>query len=109
MRFIPGKGKILVKVHEAPTESAGGILLPDRSQEKPNTGEVVKAFRTYTSEYGVPITCELEEGDTVWYGKYSGQPIELDNEEYLILNFAELLGYSTEKDPVVTKQDKSMV
>ena len=89
MAELKGKvlaGKILVQPQEAETKTASGIIIPESAKEKPQTGKVVLVGEGKKKE---PM--ELKVGDTVFYGKYSGTEIELDNEKYLILQKKEIL------------------
>ncbi len=84
MKLKPIGERALVKPIEQEEMTASGIMLPETAKEKPQTAQVVA---TGTSE---EVT--VYEGDTVVFAKYSGTRIKLDDEDYLILNFDDLLG-----------------
>ena len=78
--------RVVVKVQEAETKTKSGIYIPDSAKEKPQRGEIV-AVGTGTKDEAM----ELKSGDIVLYGKYAGTKIELDGEEYLIMNQSDVL------------------
>jgi chaperonin GroES len=75
-----------VKVQEAETKTKSGIYIPDSAKEKPQRGEIVAVGNGTKDE-----AMELKAGDIVLYGKYAGTKIELDGEEYLIMNQSDVL------------------
>ena len=79
-------GKILVKPSEADEKTASGIIIPDSAQEKPQQGTVVKIGADKKDE---PM--EIKVGDVVLYGKYGGQELTIDKEEYLLMSQADVL------------------
>ena len=84
MNFQPLGDRVLVKVQEAETKTASGIIIPDNaSKEKPTTATVLA------------VSSEVEDikvDDTVMYGKYSGTEITIENEDYLVLETSDILG-----------------
>jgi chaperonin GroES len=83
MNFQPLESRVLVKVIEEEQKTASGIYIPDSSKEKPNRAEV-KAIGQYIKS--------VEVGDTVVFGKYGGVEIELEGEDYLILEIKDIFG-----------------
>lgn len=79
-------GKVLVQPQEAVEKTAGGIIIPDSAKEKPQTGTVVKVGSDKKDE---PM--EVKVGDTVFYGKYSGTELQIDNENYLLISQSDVL------------------
>lgn len=79
-------GKILVQPQEAVEKTAGGIIIPDSAKEKPQAGTVVKVGADKKDE---PM--EVKVGDTVFYGKYSGTELQIDNENYLLISQSDVL------------------
>jgi chaperonin GroES len=69
----------------------GGIIIPDTAKEKPQQGKVIATGKGKVKEDGAVIPLDVKEGDTILFGKYSGQEIKLDGEEYLILREDEVL------------------
>ncbi|MBQ9214390.1 MAG: co-chaperone GroES [Bacteroidales bacterium] len=78
--------RVVVKVQEAETKTKSGIYIPDSAKEKPQRGEVMAVGNGTKDE-----AMELKAGDIVLYGKYAGTKIELDGEEYLIMNQSDVL------------------
>ncbi len=79
-------GKVLVKPHEAEEKTASGIIIPDSAKEKPRQGTVVMVGSPKKDE-----EMEVKKGDVVLYGKYSGQELNIDNEEYLLISQTDIL------------------
>ncbi|MBQ3635585.1 MAG: co-chaperone GroES [Bacteroidales bacterium] len=79
-------GKLLVKPVEAETKTASGIIIPDSAKEKPLKGTVVLVGAAKKDE-----TVEVKEGDVVLYGKYSGTELQIDGEDYLLINQSDVL------------------
>ena len=78
--------RVVVKVQEAETKTKSGIYIPDSAKEKPQRGEVMAVGNGTKDE-----AMELKAGDIVLYGIYAGTKIELDGEEYLIMNQSDVL------------------
>ncbi len=79
-------GKVLVKPSEAEEKTSSGIIIPDSAREKPQQGKVVKVGADKTDE---PM--EIKVGDVVLYGKYGGQELTIDGEEYLLMSQTDVL------------------
>ena len=79
-KITPLSDRVLIKVSEAETKTASGIIIPDNAQEKPQKGTVVAAGRGTKDN---PITVKV--GDTVLYGKFSGTELKYDGEEFIIM------------------------
>ena len=79
-------GKILVKPSEADEKTASGIFIPDSAREKPSQGVVIKIGADKKDE---PM--EIKVGDVVLYGKYGGQELTIEGEEYLLISQADVL------------------
>ena len=89
MKKIKGKvlaGKVLVKPHEAEAKTASGIIIPDSAKEKPRQGTVILVGAPKKDE-----EMEVKVGDVVLYGKYAGQELTIDGEEYLLLSQSDIL------------------
>lgn len=76
----PLHDRVIVKPAEKAEKTAGGIIIPDTAQEKPQKGEVV-AVGNGTKDF--PMTVKV--GDTILFGKYSGTEIEIEDVKYLLL------------------------
>ena len=85
INITPLADRVLVKVSEAETKTASGIIIPDNAQEKPQRGTVV-AVGKGTKEN--PITVKV--GDTVLYGKYSVQELKHEGEDFIIMRESDI-------------------
>ena len=88
----PLDDRIVVEPQEAEAKTAGGILLPDTAKEKPQQGKVIAVGKGKVEKDGKVTPLDVKEGDTILFGKYSGQEIKLDGEEFLIMREEEILG-----------------
>jgi chaperonin GroES len=89
MAQLKGKilaGKVLVKPYEAEAKTASGIIIPDSAKEKPRQGKVILVGAAKKDE-----EMEVKKGDEVLYGKYSGQELTIDSEDYLLISQSDIL------------------
>ncbi|MGI5844235.1 MAG: co-chaperone GroES [Candidatus Xenobium sp.] len=84
--------RIVLKRLPQEEKTAGGIFLPDTAQEKPMKGEVVAVGPGKTLESGEKTRMEVEIGQVVLFGKYSGNEVKIDGEDFTILEQREILG-----------------
>jgi chaperonin GroES len=70
----------------------GGLYIPDSAKEKPQRGEVVAIGKGKRTEDGKLLPLDVQVGDQILFGKYSGSDIKLDGNEYLIMREDEILG-----------------
>lgn len=92
MKLRPLQDRILIKRIEEKETVKGGIIIPDTAKEKPQEGEVVAVGHGKKTEDGKLIPLDVKVGDRVLFGKYSGNDIKIDEQEYLILREEEILG-----------------
>jgi chaperonin GroES len=92
MKIRPLYDRIVVKRIEEKEQMHGGLYIPDTAKEKPQEGEVVAVGKGKRLEDGKVIPLDVQPGDRILFGKYSGSDIKLDNEEYLIMREDEVLG-----------------
>lgn len=92
MKFRPLQDRILVKRVDSEVKTAGGIIIPNSAQEKPQEGLVVAMGNGKRLEDGTQIPMDLKEGDRILFGKYSGSEVKIDGEDHLILREEEILG-----------------
>ena len=85
MNIRPLHDRILIQRLEEGEQKVGGIIIPDTAKEKPQQGKVIAAGSGKTKDDGKRIPLDVTAGDTILFGKYSGQEIKLDGEEYLIM------------------------
>jgi len=82
----PVNDRILVKPHKAEETTKGGIIIPDTIKEKPNKGEIVAVG---PGKDGKKLT--LKVGETVLFGKFAGQELELDGDTFIIMREDDVL------------------
>jgi chaperonin GroES len=92
MKIRPLYDRIVVKRIETTEQMHGGLYIPDTAKEKPQEGEVVAVGKGKRLEDGKVIALDVQVGDTILFGKYSGSDIKLDGDEYLIMREDEVLG-----------------
>lgn len=93
MKIRPLYDRIVVKRIETDTEKThGGLYIPDTAKEKPQEGEVVAVGKGKRLEDGKVAALDVQAGDRILFGKYSGSEIKLDGNEYLIMREDEVLG-----------------
>ena len=91
MKVRPLHDRIIVQRIDEGEQKVGGIIIPDTAKEKPQQAKVVAAGSGKVKEDGGRIPLDVKAGDTILFGKYSGQEIKLDGEEYLIMREDEVL------------------
>jgi chaperonin GroES len=88
----PLHDRVIIRRIEEGEQIRGGIIIPDSAKEKPQEGEVIAAGRGKRKDNGEYEALDVQEGDRVLFGKYSGTEIKLDGEEFLIMREDEILG-----------------
>ncbi len=96
MKVRPLNDRLLVRRLEEGEQKVGGIIIPDTAKEKPQQGKVVAVGTGKVKDDGTRIPLDVKEGDTILFGKYSGQEIKLDGEEFLIMREDEVLAVFAE-------------
>lgn len=86
----PLADRVVVRPLEETEEMRGGLYIPDTAKEKPQQGEIV-AVGVGRMEKGERVPMELEVGQKVLYGKYSGTEVTLDDQQYLIVKESDVL------------------
>jgi chaperonin GroES len=92
IKVRPLHDRVIVQRIEESEQKVGGIIIPDTAKEKPQQGKIIAAGKGRVEKDGKVTPLDVKEGDTVLFGKYSGQEIKLDGEEYLIMREEEILG-----------------
>ena len=90
VNITPLHDRVLVRRLEEKQTAKGGILIPDTAKEKPQEGEVI-AVGAGKIEKGNRVPLEVKVGDRILFGKYTGNDIIIDDQEYLILREEEIL------------------
>jgi len=91
MNVRPLHDRIIVQRIEEGEQKVGGIIIPDSAKEKPQQGKVIAAGAGKVKDDGKRIALDVKANDIILFGKYSGQEIKLDGEEYLIMREDEVL------------------
>jgi chaperonin GroES len=91
MALRPLHDRILVQRIEEEEQKVGGIIIPDSAKEKPQQGKVIAAGAGKADKDGKRIPLDVKNGDTILFGKYSGQEVRVDGEDYLIMREDEVL------------------
>ena len=92
MKVRPLHDRIIVQRIEEAEQRVGGIIIPDTAKEKPQQGKVVAVGKGKVEKDGKVTPLDVKAGDTVLFGKYAGQEIKVDGDEYLIMREEEVLG-----------------
>ena len=92
VKVRPLHDRIIVERIEESEQQVGGIIIPDTAKEKPQQGKVIAAGKGKIKDDGTVTPLDVKAGDTVLFGKYSGQEIKLDGDEFLIMREDEILG-----------------
>ena len=93
----PLHDRVIVKRIEEGEQVRGGIIIPDSAKEKPQEGEVIAAGLGKYKEDGTRQPLDVKDGDTILFGKYSGQDIKVDGGEYLIMREDDVLAVTDSK------------
>ena len=91
MNVTPLHDRVLVRRLEEKETAKGGIIIPDTAKEKPQEGEVIAVGAGKLNDKGKRIALDVKPGDRILFGKYTGNDIKIDEQEYLILREGEIL------------------
>ncbi|HMA71900.1 MAG TPA: co-chaperone GroES [Xanthobacteraceae bacterium] len=92
MKFRPLHDRVVVKRIDAEEKSAGGIIIPDSAREKPSQGEVIAVGPGGRDEAGKLVPLDVQVGNRVLFGKWSGTEVKIDGVEYLIMKESDIMG-----------------
>jgi chaperonin GroES len=111
MNVRPLHDRIIVHRLEEGEQQIGGIIIPDTAKEKPQQGTVIAVGKGKANDSGKRIPLDVKAGDRILFGKYSGQEIKLDGQEYLIMKEDDVLAViedqATKKPAVIKGQTKN--
>ncbi|HEY4709042.1 MAG TPA: co-chaperone GroES [Candidatus Acidoferrales bacterium] len=91
VNITPLHDRVLVRRLEEKETVKGGIIIPDTAKEKPQEGEVIAVGAGKLNEKGDRIPLDVKAGDRILFGKYSGNDIKIDDEEFMIMKEDEIL------------------
>jgi chaperonin GroES len=92
MKFRPLHDRVVVRRIEAEEKTKGGIIIPDTAKEKPQEGEVIAVGPGARDENGKVTPLDLQPGDRVLFGKWSGTEVRIDGEDLLIMKETDVMG-----------------
>ena len=92
MKFRPLHDRVVVRRITAEEKTAGGIIIPDSAQEKPQEGAVIAVGPGGRDEAGKLIPIDLRVGNRVLFGKWSGTEVKIDGVELLIMKESDIMG-----------------
>ena len=92
MKFRPLHDRVVVRRVDEELTTAGGIILPDSAAEKPQEGEIIAVGAGGRDEGGRIIAPDVEVGDKVLFGKWSGTEVKIDGDEFLIMQEKDIMG-----------------
>jgi chaperonin GroES len=92
MKFRPLHDRVVVRRVEEDTKTAGGIIIPDSAQEKPQQGEIIAVGPGARDEAGKIVPLDVKKGDKVLFGKWSGTEVKIDGKELLIMKESDIMG-----------------
>ncbi len=115
MKVRPLHDRLVVRRDDEPERRVGGIIIPDSAKEKPQQGTVIAAGHGKTTDAGKRIRLDVHAGDRILFGKFAGQEVTLNGEEYLIMKADDVLaiveGGATKRmtTKTVPKKSKAVV
>ena len=92
VNFRPLHDRVLVRRVGSDEKSAGGIIIPDSAQEKPQEGEIIAVGGGRIDDNGAVHALDVSAGDLVLFGKWSGTEVKIDGEDLLIMKESDILG-----------------
>ena len=92
MNFRPLHDRVVVRRIDAEEKTAGGIIIPDTAKEKPQQGEVIAVGPGARDESGKVQPLDVQPGDRVLFGKWSGTEVKVDGEDLLIMKESDIMG-----------------
>ena len=105
MHVRPLHDRIIVQRIDEGEQKVGGIIIPDSAKEKPQQGTVIAAGNGKSNDDGKRVPLDVKPGDTILFGKYSGQEIKIEGGEYFIMREDEVLAV-IEKGDIKKKTKK---
>jgi len=92
MSVKPLHDRVLVKRLEEEKKTAGGIIIPDNSKEKPAQGEIIAVGSVYRNNDGTTTSLDVKAGDKVLFGKYAGTEVKVEGSDFIIMKEEDILG-----------------
>ncbi|MGR9106323.1 MAG: co-chaperone GroES [Gammaproteobacteria bacterium] len=92
MKIRPLHDRVIVKRVEEERTSAGGIVIPDSAKEKPSQGEVIAVGNGKILDNGEVRKLDVKVGDKVLFGKYAGNEVKVEGEDYIVMREEDIMG-----------------
>jgi chaperonin GroES len=92
MKFRPLHDRVVIERIDAEAKTAGGVIIPDTVQEKPQQGKVIAVGPGGRNESGKLIPIDVKVGNRILFGKWSGTEVKIDDVEYLIMKESDIMG-----------------
>ena len=103
MKFRPLHDRVAVRRLEEEQKTKGGIIIPDTAKEKPMQGEVLTVGPGARDEKGELVKLDVQVGDRILFGKWSGTEVKIDGDELLIMKESDIMGVLDEGAAQTTK------
>ena len=91
-KFRPLHDRVVVRRVESESKTAGGIIIPDTAEEKPQEGEIIAVGSGARDESGKLVPLDVKAGDRILFGKWSGTEVKLNGEDLLIMKESDIMG-----------------
>src|SRR4249919_1022909 len=92
MKFRPLHDRVVIERIDAEAKTAGGIIIPDTAQEKPQQGKVIAVGPGGRDENGKLIPIDVKVGERILFGKWSGTEVKIDGQDLLIMKESDIMG-----------------
>ena len=92
MKIRPLHDRVMVRRVGEDERSAGGIIIPDTAKEKPSEGKIVAVGSGARNEKGEITPLDVQAGDLILFGKWSGTEVKVDGEDLLIMKESDVMG-----------------
>jgi chaperonin GroES len=92
LKLRPLHDRVVVKRVDEEKKTKGGIIIPDTVKEKPLEGEIVATGKGKILENGTKRPLDVKKGDKILFGKYAGNEIKIEGEEYLMMKEEDIIG-----------------
>lgn len=92
MKFRPLHDRVVIRRIEEASKTTGGIIIPDTAREKPMEGEVIAVGPGKRDEKGALVPLDVQTGDRILFGKWSGSEVKIDGEDLVIMTEGDILG-----------------
>ena len=98
MKFRPLHDRVVIERIDAEAKTAGGIIIPDTAQKKPQQGKIIAVGPGGRDESGKLIPIDVKVGNRILFGKWSGTEVKIDDVEYLIMKESDIMGVLVEAE-----------